>query len=96
MDETKKLYAIVETALKKKYNKKSLNADQKQLATGISEAIIVGCESGTWNEVVGKVLNDPTQLDKLGILTDIQNMAAEHQLDAYSAGLLYHSTKYSV
>jgi len=96
LDETKKLYAIVETALKKKYSKKTLNTEQKQLATGISEAIIVGCESENWNEVVGKVLNDPNHLDKLGILSEIQNVASEHQLDTYSAGLLYHSTKYSV
>jgi hypothetical protein len=96
MDDTKKLYAMVEVGLKKKYSKKTLSADQKKLAAGISEAIIVGSDCSTWNNLVAEVINDPTKLDKLNILSEIQDMAHEHQLDTYSAGLLYHSTKYSV
>jgi len=96
LDKTKDLYAIVETGLKKKYSKKSLNAEQKKLANGISEAIIMGSEYDTWNNLAVEVLNDPTKLDNLNILSEIQNVAAEHELDSYAAGLLYHSTKYSV
>ena len=96
LDKTKDLYAIVEAGLKKKYSKKSLNAEQKKLANGISEAIIMGSESNNWTSLATDVLNDPSKLDKLNILSDIQNVAAEHELDSYAAGLLYHSTKYSV
>ena len=84
------------TQLRKKYNKKSLSAEQKKLATGITEAIITGTEFKDWSKTASSVLNDPTALDKLGILNSIQEMAAEHQLDTYSASLLYHSTKFSV
>lgn len=96
LDKTKDLYAVVESGLKKKYSKKSLNTEQKKLANGISEAIIMGSEYDSWNNLAVEVLNDPTKLDKLGILNNIQNVAAEHELDSYAAGLLYHSTKYSV
>ena len=96
LDKTKDLYAIVEAGLKKKYSKKSLNAEQKKLANGISEAIIMGSESDNWTILATDVLNDPSKLDKLNILSDIQNVAAEHELDSYAAGLLYHSSKYSV
>lgn len=96
MDETKNLNALVEMALRKKYSKKSLSSDQKKIAAGISEAIIVGAENTKWNELAGQVVNDPSVLDKLGILNSVQELAAEHQLDTYSASLLYHSTKYSV
>ena len=96
LDKTKDLYAIVEAGLKKKYSKKSLNAEQKKLANGISEAIIMGSESDNWTILATDVLNDPSKLDKLNILSNIQNVAAEHELDSYAAGLLYHSTKYSV
>jgi hypothetical protein len=96
LDKTKDLYAIVETGLKKKYSKKSLNTEQKKLANGISEAIIMGSESDNWTILATDVLNDPSKLDKLNILSNIQNVAAEHELDSYAAGLLYHSTKYSV
>ncbi len=46
--------------------------------------------------MASQVLNDPNKLDTLGILNEIQNTASEHDLDTYAAGLLYHSTKYSV
>lgn len=96
MEKTKDLYSIVEAGLKKKYSKKTLNAEQKKLAQGISEAIILASEANNWSDMASQVLNDPNKLDKLGILTAIQNTASEHDLDTYAAGLLYHSTKYSV
>ena len=96
LNQTKVLNASVETALKKKYAKKTLSSDQRKLAEGITEAIIVGCEGVSWKEKAEAVVNDPSFLDKLSILPEIQEMAAEHQLDTYAAGLLYHSTKLSV
>lgn len=96
MDESKKLNAVVESGLKKKYNKKSLSAEQKKLAIGITEAIIIGSEQKDWSINAAQVLNDPTKLDKLGILKSVENVAQEHQLDTYAASLLYHSTKFSV
>jgi hypothetical protein len=96
MDKTKDLYSIVELGLKKKYSKKSLNAEQNKLAQGISEAIILGSQCESWTSLATEVLNDPNKLDKLNILTDIQTTAGEHDLDTYAAALLYHSTKYSV
>ncbi|CAK0747420.1 conserved hypothetical protein [Gammaproteobacteria bacterium] len=96
MDKTKDLYSIVEVGLKKKYSKKSLNAEQNKLAQGISEAIILGSQSESWISLATEVLNDPNKLDKLNILSEIQTTAGEHDLDTYAAALLYHSTKYSV
>ena len=96
LNQTKVLNASVEAALKKKYSKKNLSSDQRKLAEGITEAIIVGCEGVSWKEKVEAVVKDPSFLDKLSILPEIQEMAAEHQLDTYAAGLLYHSTKLSV
>lgn len=96
LNQTKVLNASVEAALKKKYSKKNLSSDQRKLAEGITEAIIVGCEGISWKEKAEAVVKDPSFLDKLSILPEIQEMAAEHQLDTYAAGLLYHSTKLSV
>ena len=96
LNQTKVLNASVEVALKKKYSKKTLSAEQKKLAEGITEAIVLGSEGANWNEKAEAIVNDPSFLDKLGVLPEIQNMAAEHELDTYAAGLLYHSTKVSV
>jgi hypothetical protein len=96
LNQTKVLSSSVELALKKKYSKKTLSSDQRKLAEGITEAIIVGCEGVSWKEKAEAIIKDPSFLDKLSILPEIQEMAAEHQLDTYAAGLLYHSTKLSV
>jgi hypothetical protein len=96
LNQTKVLSSSVELALKKKYSKKTLSSDQKKLAEGIAEAIIVGCEGVSWKEKAEAIVKDPSFLDKLSILPEIQEMAVEHQLDTYAAGLLYHSTKLSV
>ena len=96
MDKTKDLYSVVEAGLKKKYSKKSLNAEQKKLAQGISEAIIIGSESENWISIATEVLNNTDKLDKLSILNEVQTTASDHDLDTYAAALLYHSTKYCV
>lgn len=90
-DLTKNLYSDVQSLLKKKYNKKRLNADQKKLAESISEAIIIGSNSSDWSATAEKVLSDPSTLDSLGIMKAVQELAAEHDLNTYAAALLYHS-----
>ena len=64
-----------------------------KLAENFSEAVIVGSESSTWNKIASEVLSDPSKLDDLGIMPEIQSVASEHDLNVYAAALLYHSTK---
>lgn len=90
-DLTKDLYSNVQSLLRDKYNKKRLTADQKKLAESISEAIIIGSEIKDWNSVAKDVLDDPNTLDNLGIMKNVQKLAAEHDLNTYAAALLYHS-----
>ena len=90
-DLTKDLYANVQSLLKSKYNKKRLSSDQKKLAESLSEAIIVGSNSSEWNDKAEQVLANPLELDKLGVMTEIQSLAGEHDLNTYAAALLYHS-----
>ena len=92
-DLTKELYSNVQNLLKQKYNKKRLTKDQKKLAESVSEAIIVGSESDSWSNTAENVLEDPSTLDKLGVMKAVQDLAAEHDLNTYAAALLYHSNK---
>jgi len=92
-DLTKSLYSEVQGLLKKKYNIKRLNKNQKKFAEEISEAIIIGSKSSTWNKTANQVLNNPSELDSLGILKEVQNLANEHDLNLYAAALLYHSVE---
>ena len=96
MEKTKALYSTIEGELKKKYKKKKLNEEQVKIAESLSEAIIVGCEIDSWTTMASNVVKYPSILDKVNILSEIHELGAEHQLETYSAALLYHSTKYSV
>lgn len=96
MKKTNELTSAVQACLKEKYKRKTLNSEQKQISQSISEAIIIGSESSMWNNLVKEVIQDPVKLEKLGILKQVQDMSAEHQLETYAAALLYHSTKFSV
>lgn len=96
MKQTNELNSTIQSCLKKKYNKKTLNEEQKKIALSIGEAIIMGSEYQQWNTLAEQVINDPTKLDKLGIMSQIQEMSIEHQLESYAAALLYHSTKHPV
>ena len=84
---------IVQNLLKEKYGRKRLNANQKKLAENLSEAIIIGSETISWNDVAKKVVKQPETLDKLGIMKNVQDLSAEHDLNTYAAALLYHSNK---
>ena len=92
-DLTKDLYKNVQNLLKEKYGRKRLNANQKKLAENLSEAIIIGSETTSWNDVAKKVVKQPETLDKLGIMKNVQDLSAEHDLNTYAAALLYHSNK---
>lgn len=94
-DHTKALYDEVQGLLKKKYGKRRLNKQQKEVAEGISEAIIVGSELSDWKKVAGSIMKSPTALDKLGIMNSVQDLACEHDLNTYAAALLHHSSKIS-
>lgn len=96
MKQTNELNSIIQSQLKKKYNRRTLNAEQKKVAQSITEAIVVGSENKNWNDLAAKVVENPIELDKLNILNEIQEMSVKHQLETYAAALLYHSTKYSV
>lgn len=90
---SKDLYSIVEKSLKTKFEKKSLNKEQKVLVTNITESIIVGAKSDNWKEFATNFATDLNALAKLNVLPEINELAAEHNIPTYAAALLFHSSQ---
>lgn len=85
-----KLNTKVEAELKKKHKLKTLNEDQKSVASQITDVIVSNEEPKSWNRSVKKYLENPvdTNLDRV---KEIQEIAYEHQVDYYLASMLYAS-----
>lgn len=93
MNLTKDLYVQVEKSLKTKFNKKSLNKDQKALAANVCESIIVSSKNTDWSNIATNLATDISIIKDLNILDDINTLAAEHNLPTYTAALLFHSSE---
>jgi hypothetical protein len=59
----------------------------------LCESIVVSCEEADWSTSLTNCISDPNNIESLNALNEIQQLSSEHDLDLYSAALLYHSNK---
>jgi hypothetical protein len=80
----------VKASLRKKFNIKKLNNQQKEMAEKISELIVANENHENWQNKISDYINEP--FDKnLKQVSEIESLASEHQISNYLASLLYHS-----
>lgn len=80
----------VKASLRKKFNIKKLNNQQKEMAEKIGELIIANENHENWQNKISDYVNEP--FDKnLKQVSEIESLASEHQISSYLASLLYHS-----
>ena len=84
------LQSKLDKYLLSKYKIKKLNKDQKEVASQITGLIIANEEKENWNDKIEFYVNNPVDTN-LERVREIQEIAAEHQLDFYSASLLSHT-----
>ena len=80
----------VKASLRKKFNIKKLNSQQKEMAEKISELIIANENPENWKEKIELYTNNPFDHNPEQ-LSVIESIASEHQINTYLASLLYHS-----
>ncbi len=84
-----------EADVKKKYSLEQLNATQKDLVLRLTANVISTTKAGEWNKQLDAVVAEPEKylasFAKNEISATVEEIAAEHQLDTFSASLLYHS-----
>lgn len=80
----------VKAELRKKFNIKKLNFQQKDTAEKITELIIANEKPDFWREKVDLYINKPFD-HNTDQTSKIESIASEHQISSYLASLLYHS-----
>ena len=77
--------------LKKENQIKRFTKKHKDLLDRLCESVITSSELGTWSKNADRLIKNPKSIISLETITEINNISVEHQLDTYSAALLYHS-----
>tara|TARA_Y100001938_G_scaffold145835_1_gene223412 strand:- start:216 stop:1262 length:1047 start_codon:yes stop_codon:yes gene_type:complete len=90
MSKAQTLVPEVEKELRKIHNKKRLSKQQKEVAQQICGVIIANEEPEDWKQKVSKYCKNPVDTNDERI-TEINEIACEHQVDHYLASILYVS-----
>ena len=69
-----------------------MSKQQKDVAFEITKIITSNEEPSNWEANASDYINNPKDKNP-NIVSDIQDIAAEHALDIYTASILYHSKK---
>jgi len=85
-----KLIKSVESQLRIEHGIKRLNKKQKEVAESISEIIIVNEKPEDWDKKVKAYVKKPVDKNPDRV-EKVQEIAAEHQVNIYLAGILYAS-----
>ncbi|MCK9282306.1 MAG: hypothetical protein M0P71_16945 [Melioribacteraceae bacterium] len=83
----------VETQVKKKYNLKKLNNQQRELVANLSEQIIINEKQSDWPNKVDEYMDLNRKPTRTPVLEDITQLAADFGIPPYSAALFYHSLR---
>ena len=79
--------------MRKNTSKSKLNKTQKNMIDELCQSIMISSDKNLWINKLEKCIEEPNNIEKLGSLKGVQEIAAKHDLDLYSAALLYHSSK---
>jgi len=86
-------YSKAESAYKAKLGVKKLDKAKLNVIKEICVAIVIGEEKENWEDSLKKVMENTNYLMQLNVNDNVLSIAAEHELDDYSAALIHHSTK---
>ena len=87
-----KLNKSVEVELRKAHDIKRLSKQQKEVAESITELIIANEDPKNWEKKIKSYVKKPVD-QNLNRIKEVEEIAAEHQIDPYLASILYASKK---
>jgi hypothetical protein len=85
------LRASAKEAMKQKMGIKRFNKNHERMIDQMCEAVACSTDLKNWNEKIVSCVNNAEEIANLNVLDEILNIATEHELDTYSASVLYHS-----
>jgi hypothetical protein len=86
-------YSFLTQEVKNIFDKKRLSKLDKELIEKVCENVMISKEQSEWNSFGSKCLNNFDHLLEMKTIPSISEISAEHQIDEYTASLLYHSSK---
>lgn len=90
---TESLKTEAQSEMKKKLSKKRLTKGEKSILDELCASVIVSEDIDCWSEKIKSCISNRELIESLHSKSDIQDIASEHDLDLYSAALLYHSQR---
>ena len=72
-------------------NIKRFGKRQNQMLDQLCESVICSSDLENWEQTAISCVNNIENLESLGVKPEILEISAQHQLDNYSAAILYHS-----
>tara|TARA_R110000824_G_scaffold174380_8_gene352537 strand:- start:804 stop:2762 length:1959 start_codon:yes stop_codon:yes gene_type:complete len=85
------LDAYIKKCLKKTFKKRSLTQEHKDVATALSQDIIISSDMNEWIDTCKSCLEDFEKVKELKPNSEISRIANEFQLNNLAAATLYHS-----
>jgi hypothetical protein len=77
--------------MRKKLKKNKLKNTEKNMLDELCESVIVSSAKEDWNDNIDACIKDSENILNLVAKKEIQKISIDHNLDLYSAALLYHS-----
>ena len=96
VSEISELDSYIVEAAKKKSNVDKLNDAQNNLCRNLCMSIVESSDSTYWKSIARECIETPTEMLKLSPKEAVKVIQDDHDIDAYSAALLYHATKKTV
>ena len=79
--------------MRKKLKKTKLKKAEKSMIDELCESVVLASSESDWPEELINCINDPDCIEQLNAMNEIQNLSLDHDLDLYSAALLFHSNR---
>ena len=77
--------------MRESMNIKRFGKKQNQMLDQLCESVICSSDLENWEQTAISCVNNIENLESLGVKPEILEISAQHQLDNYSAAILYHS-----
>ena len=83
-----------EKAIRKKFKRKRLGKEHKDMAGKLCEAVIMAKDMQDWESGVEECVVDFNKIESLSPLPAVLEISRSHELECYPSSLLYHSKQY--
>jgi len=80
-------------AMRSKIKKKRLNSSEKLMIDELCQSVVISSPEELWGDKLISCIKDAEEISLLGTIEGVEEVSIEHDLDLYSAALLFHSSR---